>query len=163
MGKFRADSRVGIDLGDLAGKLPSATSTDSAGRASWLKDININKNETDGDQHVPSASSNETVSANISSSPSAEQSTPKAGLSTSGSPSSIARLVVGASNDFIVDREGITETATYLDVAPIFVEGLYHDVMLGTRWNETANIIADWLNITYAMQPTPIPTQQAVI
>jgi hypothetical protein len=41
------------------------------------------------------------------------------------------RRVIGASRDFIVDIEGVYETATYLGVEPEIINGSYHDVMLG--------------------------------
>lgn len=51
------------------------------------------------------------------------------------------RLVVGATRDFIVDREGVEETARYygLDKA-VFVDSP-HDVMLGKNWVEGAKAI----------------------
>ena len=53
-------------------------------------------------------------------------------------------LVIGAKDDFIVDKEGVEETATYFGVDPIIVDSP-HDVMLGNKWANTANIIKDWL------------------
>lgn len=57
----------------------------------------------------------------------------------------LPRLVIGADNDFIVDREGVLETAKYFGVDPVFIPDLYHDVMLGPKWNITAAVISDWL------------------
>jgi pimeloyl-ACP methyl ester carboxylesterase len=42
-------------------------------------------------------------------------------------------LVVGAEKDFIVDAEGVAETAAYLGVQPVFVPDVPHDVMLGRQ------------------------------
>ncbi len=53
-------------------------------------------------------------------------------------------LVIGAMDDFIVDKEGVEETATYFGVNPTLVDSP-HDVMLGTKWANTANAIKDWL------------------
>lgn len=58
----------------------------------------------------------------------------------------LARLVVGAGNDFIVDDEGVKETAFYLGVEPVFIKDLYHDVMLGPKWKESADVIKNWLD-----------------
>jgi pimeloyl-ACP methyl ester carboxylesterase len=54
-------------------------------------------------------------------------------------------LVVGATHDFIVDREGVEETAVYFGTEPpIFVDSP-HDIMLGSQWRNTADAIAQWL------------------
>jgi pimeloyl-ACP methyl ester carboxylesterase len=53
-------------------------------------------------------------------------------------------MVVGATDDFIVDREGVEETAKYFGVTPTFVDSP-HDVMLGSRWKNTADTISKWL------------------
>ena len=58
----------------------------------------------------------------------------------------LARLVIGAGNDFIVDDEGVKETALYLGVEPVFIKDLYHDVMLGPKWKESADVIKNWLD-----------------
>jgi hypothetical protein len=53
--------------------------------------------------------------------------------------------VIGAQRDFIVDREGVEETATYFGVSePLYVDSP-HDVMLGRNWEITANIIQNWV------------------
>ena len=54
-------------------------------------------------------------------------------------------LVIGAENDFIVDLEGVKETARFLGVSPVFIPDLYHDVMLGPKWIKSAEIIAQWV------------------
>ena len=53
-------------------------------------------------------------------------------------------LVVGAQNDFIVDEEGVIETAQYFGVQPTIVDSP-HDVMLGARWETCAENIQLWL------------------
>jgi pimeloyl-ACP methyl ester carboxylesterase len=54
-------------------------------------------------------------------------------------------LVMGAERDFIVDREGVEETAKYLGAGqPIFVDSP-HDVMLGRNWQNAANVIHNWI------------------
>mmetsp|Transcript_21597 Transcript_21597/g.27928 ORF Transcript_21597/g.27928 Transcript_21597/m.27928 type:complete len:381 (+) Transcript_21597:154-1296(+) len=50
-----------------------------------------------------------------------------------------ARMVLGARQDFIVDKEGVEETARYFDVdLPSFVDSP-HDVMLGSQWTHAAH------------------------
>lgn len=50
-------------------------------------------------------------------------------------------LVVGASRDFIVDKEGVEETAKYFGLdRPLFVDSP-HDVMLGRNWKNGAEAI----------------------
>lgn len=54
-------------------------------------------------------------------------------------------LVIGAERDFIVDREGVQETAEYFGLSePTFVDSP-HDVMLGRNWKKTASVIDDWV------------------
>eukprot|EP00592_Proboscia_alata_P008294 CAMPEP_0194355370 /NCGR_PEP_ID=MMETSP0174-20130528/3291_1 /TAXON_ID=216777 /ORGANISM="Proboscia alata, Strain PI-D3" /LENGTH=393 /DNA_ID=CAMNT_0039124619 /DNA_START=45 /DNA_END=1223 /DNA_ORIENTATION=+ len=52
-------------------------------------------------------------------------------------------LVLGASDDFIVDTEGVRETAQYFGTDPTFVDSP-HDVMLGRRWENGARAIQNW-------------------
>ena len=53
-------------------------------------------------------------------------------------------LVVGATDDFIVDWVGVEETAKYFAVEPTIVNSP-HDVMLGSRWRNGADTILRWL------------------
>ncbi|KAM3386600.1 hypothetical protein ACQJBY_009888 [Aegilops geniculata] len=55
-------------------------------------------------------------------------------------------LVMGASNDFIVDAEGLSETARFYNVQPVCVEGVAHDMMLDCSWEKGAAIILSWLD-----------------
>lgn len=55
------------------------------------------------------------------------------------------RLVLGAEKDYIVDTEGVEETARYFGVSPVILPGAYHDVMLGPSWIRTATILLEWL------------------
>jgi len=57
----------------------------------------------------------------------------------------LAKLVIGAEKDYIVDEEGIKETAYYLGVEPVIIKDLYHDVMLGPKWKLSADEIGKWL------------------
>ncbi|KAL5214355.1 hypothetical protein ABZP36_003507 [Zizania latifolia] len=54
-------------------------------------------------------------------------------------------LVMGASNDFIVDAEGLSETARFYNVEPVSVKGIAHDMMLDCSWDKGAGIILSWL------------------
>ena len=53
-------------------------------------------------------------------------------------------LVVGATADFIVDKEGVEETAKYFG-ADLKTVDSPHDVMLGKKWKNTAEEIHQWL------------------
>jgi hypothetical protein len=53
-------------------------------------------------------------------------------------------MVMGAVDDFIVDREGVEETARYFGVSATYVDSP-HDVMLGAKWRNGADAIAAWL------------------
>lgn len=61
------------------------------------------------------------------------------------SKNSIQLLIMGASDDFIVDTEGLYETAKFYDVLPVCVEGVAHDMMLDSSWAKGAEIILSWL------------------
>ena len=56
-------------------------------------------------------------------------------------------FVVGAKDDFIVDTEGVEETAKYLglDVDEVKIVDSPHDVMLGRKWQNGADAILDWI------------------
>ena len=54
-------------------------------------------------------------------------------------------MVLGAGKDFIVDREGVEETAKFLGVEPTFIEDAHHDLMLGPNWQNSAEVIEEWL------------------
>ncbi|GFH46918.1 hypothetical protein CTEN210_03392 [Chaetoceros tenuissimus] len=53
-------------------------------------------------------------------------------------------LVIGATDDFIVDQMGVEELATYYGVEAVMVESA-HDVMLGSRWRNAAELIQSFL------------------
>ena len=53
-------------------------------------------------------------------------------------------LVCGATRDFLVDQEGVDETAKYFGVESVFIDSP-HDVMLGEKWQEGADVIFEWL------------------
>jgi hypothetical protein len=56
-------------------------------------------------------------------------------------------FVVGAKDDFIVDTEGVEETAKYLglDIDEVKIVDSPHDVMLGRKWQNGADAILDWI------------------
>lgn len=55
-------------------------------------------------------------------------------------------LVLGAKDDFIVDAEGLRETAKFYGVSPVCVEAVAHDMMLDVAWERGAEVILLWLN-----------------
>ncbi|KAL2329503.1 hypothetical protein Fmac_017084 [Flemingia macrophylla] len=55
-------------------------------------------------------------------------------------------LVMGAKDDFIVDEEGLRETAKFYGVSPICVEAIAHDMMLDVSWEKGAEVILSWVN-----------------
>ena len=56
-----------------------------------------------------------------------------------------SKLVIAASDDFIVDLEGSRETARYLGLeAPVIVDSP-HDVMIGKNWKNGADSILEWV------------------
>ena len=56
-----------------------------------------------------------------------------------------ARTRRSLSRDFVVDREGLEETAAWFDGELRVVDGLAHDVMLDAEWRVAADAIDDWL------------------
>ncbi|XP_010264201.1 PREDICTED: uncharacterized protein LOC104602274 isoform X1 [Nelumbo nucifera] len=60
--------------------------------------------------------------------------------------STLQVLVLGASDDFIVDDEGLNETARFYGVPPVCVKGVAHDMMLDCSWGKGADMILSWLN-----------------
>lgn len=54
-------------------------------------------------------------------------------------------LVIGAADDFIVDREGVEETARYFGLKEPTMVDSPHDVMLGGRWKNGAEALESWL------------------
>ncbi|KAI3824206.1 hypothetical protein L1987_05656 [Smallanthus sonchifolius] len=54
-------------------------------------------------------------------------------------------LVMGASDDFIVDAKGLEETGSFYGVQPVCVEGVAHDMMLDSSWNKGAELILSWI------------------
>ena len=57
-------------------------------------------------------------------------------------------MVLGASDDFIVDMEGLIESADYLGKGndEIKVVDSSHDVMIGSKWVNGAKALEEWLN-----------------
>ncbi|WVZ08319.1 hypothetical protein V8G54_021665 [Vigna mungo] len=55
-------------------------------------------------------------------------------------------LVLGAKDDFIVDVEGLKETAKFYGVSPVCIEAVAHDMMLDVAWERGAEVILSWLN-----------------
>lgn len=141
MSCFKKDSKASLDLISLADQLPSKQISPD-GEASWIN----------GGQSVTTSRSSYGAKASRS----------------AGDGSAIpARLVIGAENDFIVDQQGVEETAVYMGLRGLFgdsmvehasnstviltsggailIPDMYHDVMLGSKWRRACIIISDWL------------------
>jgi pimeloyl-ACP methyl ester carboxylesterase len=58
-------------------------------------------------------------------------------------------LVMGAKDDFIVDKEGVEETARYFGLDRPTIVDSPHDVMLGAKWENAANELSTWLSNTF--------------
>ena len=147
MTKFRADSRVALDLQSLSNVLPSMTSTGPDGRADWLPTprllkspsiTTVRKEYSDDDSEGGVRIDMDCSTLGFEPEPAAVVLVPEVRRTPS-------ILVIGAEKDFIVDQEGVRETAQYLGVKPIFIPGAYHDVMLGPKWRLSADIVAEWL------------------
>jgi hypothetical protein len=54
-------------------------------------------------------------------------------------------LVMGAQDDYLVDREGLDETAKYFGLEEPIVVDSPHDVMLGRKWQNAADAIDRWI------------------
>ncbi|URE24186.1 Alpha beta hydrolase [Musa troglodytarum] len=57
----------------------------------------------------------------------------------------VTLLIMGASDDFIIDTEGLQETARFYGVQAFCVEGVAHDMMLDSRWEKGAQTFLSWL------------------
>lgn len=55
---------------------------------------------------------------------------------------------MGATDDMIVDREGLAETATYFGLEGYQLVDSPHDVMLGTKWRNAADALDAWISTT---------------
>jgi pimeloyl-ACP methyl ester carboxylesterase len=55
-------------------------------------------------------------------------------------------FVIGASEDFIVDREGVDETARYMGLDEPLIVDSPHDVMIGRRWKNGADAILEFVD-----------------
>eukprot|EP00968_Pinguiococcus_pyrenoidosus_P001259 scaffold57_cov254-Pinguiococcus_pyrenoidosus.AAC.12 len=56
-----------------------------------------------------------------------------------------AILVLGASEDVLVDPVGVQATADFCAVKPVLLDGVHHDVMLDTgMWEVAAGVVAEW-------------------
>ena len=146
---FRADSRVSLDLRSLDAILPSAVSMDIEGRAYWLPPIDT-ADCSDFSLNNEISNESSTYVADDISGVRIDMDSSTIGIIPRLQRTSIPRicpsiLVVGAEKDFVVDQEGVEETARFLGVKPIFIPEGYHDVMLGPKWRLSADVIAKWL------------------
>ena len=61
-------------------------------------------------------------------------------------------LVMGAKDDFLVDMEGLEETAAYFGLDQPLIVDSPHDVMLGAKWRNGADALHDWITSTVLNQ-----------
>ncbi len=54
-------------------------------------------------------------------------------------------LVMGATDDMVVDRDGVTETAKYFGQDDFKLVDSPHDVMLGAKWQNAAIALHKWI------------------
>jgi alpha-beta hydrolase superfamily lysophospholipase len=130
MKNFKADSRVGLDLADVSLNLPSLRAT-ADGRAPWLS---VTESTSKCEKLVETESQDQ---ADV-------QAGSRRIVSTVYVPP-LPVLVAGAEKDFIVDAQGVEETAQYFGVKAVMLPELYHDVMLGPKSTLAAECVADWL------------------
>lgn len=121
MRRFQADSRIGLDLSDVSVNLPMKDAVE--GQAPWLMSRSLGSGSDGGNSVGPDVN-------------------PTGALLKE--QEQLPVLVVGAEKDFIVDLEGVAETARYFDVEPVIIPDMYHDVMLGPKFERAAAIIRDW-------------------
>ena len=131
MENFKVDSRVGIDLVSLARVLPSKKLIPETGRASWLG--KNDKSKHDVNSQISSITDTINNNNNINS-------------NNNNNNIDFPILVIGGEKDFIVDIQGVHETATFLGVEPHILKDIPHDLMLCSQWKIPANFIAEWLN-----------------
>lgn len=147
---FRADSRVTLDLQSLDAILPSTVCMDIEGRADWLPPIDtVDCSDSSSCNEILNESSTYS-SDDIDGGVRIDMDSSTIGIVPQLQRSIIPRicpsiLVVGAEKDFVVDQEGVEETARFLGVKPVFIPEGYHDVMLGPKWRLSADVIANWL------------------
>lgn len=55
-------------------------------------------------------------------------------------------LDAGAERDKLVDKEGVEETARFVDAEPPVFLPTAHDAMLDPEWRLAANALLQWLN-----------------
>jgi len=68
-----------------------------------------------------------------------------ANFMTRSGPAAPPCLVMGAKDDYIVDQEGLEETARYFGLEKPLVVDSPHDVMLGKKWENGAASLREWL------------------
>ena len=62
-----------------------------------------------------------------------------------GANANVPVLVVGGDIDFVVDRQGLEETAAWYDSDAVVLPNTAHDVMIDTRWLVGAQTIEKWI------------------
>lgn len=54
-------------------------------------------------------------------------------------------LVIGAENDFVVDMQGLHDTAAVYGNNLVVLPSIAHDIMLDTAWKDAAEVVGSWL------------------
>lgn len=60
-------------------------------------------------------------------------------------PSGASVFVLGGEDDFVVDVQGVQETAQWGSTTPVILKNTAHDVMLDTRWEKVAEELGGWM------------------
>ena len=64
-------------------------------------------------------------------------------------PAGLKDLVVGCSDDFVVDDVAVQEMADFMGVAPTIIDGAPHDLMLAPGVAKPAcDLVAEWIKAT---------------
>lgn len=58
----------------------------------------------------------------------------------------VPAMVIGATDDAIIDASDIRSAARFYGVEPLFFSGMHHDMMLEPRWEEVADAIRQWVS-----------------
>ena len=147
MKNFKDDSRIGLDLVGLNAVLPILNADKNTEKANWLG------NECCPDEEGLICSDIDRITAGPVPLTTADTSTSVQDKESNYVLNSnyrtveycLPRLVMGGGKDFIVDTEGVQETAKFLGVKEIILSECSHDMMLETNWMIAANQLEIWL------------------
>lgn len=69
-----------------------------------------------------------------------------ASLPVPAPPAETSVFVCGGEDDFVVDEEGLEETAAWGRTEAVILERTAHDLMLDTRWEAAAAALGEWVD-----------------